>query len=416
VDNIQVSGQPASFWVTAAGAAPLRYQWQKNGENIPGAAANCYTAPPAASADNGATFRAIVGNNSGSVTSTAAKLTVNAAPGGPAIGAQPANQTVAAGQPASFSVGASGTPLRYQWRKNGVDIAGATTASLVIPAAITADSGASYSVAVADGSGSATSTRATLAVTAAPGAPILLTNPARARVLPSQTATFSVAAWSGSPMRYQWQKGTFGGNMADIPGATDAAYTTPPTTLSDHLTLFRCVVSNAAGSATSAGEMLFVTAAPTPPSQITSPIAVSIPVGKPFQYTIVLSGGTSPIAYSASPLPDGLSVGPASGRISGTPTATGATRVAIHAGNSAGDASAILNLTVTDAPPATSIGAWRRANFGVSATDPSIAGDAADPDGDGYANLHEFLAGSNPLDATSVPGSRMTGRRRLPPN
>ena len=50
-------------------------------------------------------------------------------------------------------------------------------------------------------------------VTAAPEAPILLTNPARARVLPSQTATFSITAWSRSPMRYQWQKGTFGGNM-----------------------------------------------------------------------------------------------------------------------------------------------------------------------------------------------------------
>ena len=61
-------------------------------------------------------------------------------------------------------------------------------------------------------------------------------------------------------MSYQWQKGPFEGNLKDIPGATEAAYTTPPATLADHLTLFRCVVSNAAGNATSASEMLFVTA------------------------------------------------------------------------------------------------------------------------------------------------------------
>jgi hypothetical protein len=36
VNNIQFSRQPASFWVAATGNAPLGYQWQKNGTNIPG--------------------------------------------------------------------------------------------------------------------------------------------------------------------------------------------------------------------------------------------------------------------------------------------------------------------------------------------------------------------------------------------
>ena len=47
--------------------------------------------------------------------------------------------------------------------------------------------------------------------------------------------------------------------------------------------------------------------------------------------------------------------------------------------------------------------AWRRANFGASANDSAIAGDAADPDGDGFTNADEFTAGTNPLDSQSVP-------------
>jgi hypothetical protein len=61
-------------------------------------------------------------------------------------------------------------------------------------------------------------------------------------------------------MKYQWQKGTGTTNMADIAGATQAAYEIPSTTLSDSRTLFRCVVSNASGNVTSAGEYLLVTA------------------------------------------------------------------------------------------------------------------------------------------------------------
>src|ERR1039457_6847602 len=45
VDNIQISGQPASFRVAATGNAPLSYQWQKNGVDVPGATANWFTVP-----------------------------------------------------------------------------------------------------------------------------------------------------------------------------------------------------------------------------------------------------------------------------------------------------------------------------------------------------------------------------------
>jgi hypothetical protein len=80
VNNVQPSGQPASFWVVATGSGPLRYQWRKNGEDIPGATANWYTTPATTPADNGATFRAVVTSDAGSATSGEATLTVRAAP------------------------------------------------------------------------------------------------------------------------------------------------------------------------------------------------------------------------------------------------------------------------------------------------------------------------------------------------
>jgi poly(3-hydroxybutyrate) depolymerase len=348
VNNIQIAGQPASFSVTAAGSGPLSYQWQRDGADIPGATASWITVPAVAEADSGATFRAVVRNDAGSATSEAANLTVNAAPAGPSITTQPADQAVTAGQPVSFTVAATGTaPLRYQWQKNGINIAGATAATLAIPAAISADCGASFSVVVSN----VTSARAQLTVTPAPDGPVILANPARARVLVGATASFSVAASSATPMSYQWQKGTGAGNMADIPGATEATYTTPATTLADHLTLLRCIVSNDAGNATSASEMLFVTAAPTAPTKILSDITASAQAGVPFQYTIVSSGGTAPITYSAAPLPPGLSLDPDTGIISGTPAEAATTRITLDASNTAGKVSAILSLTVT-APPA----------------------------------------------------------------
>jgi hypothetical protein len=69
-------GSPVSFSVSATGAPPLRYQWQRNGSPIPGATAATYSIAAATAADNGAAFRAVVSNGTGTATSNAATLTV----------------------------------------------------------------------------------------------------------------------------------------------------------------------------------------------------------------------------------------------------------------------------------------------------------------------------------------------------
>ena len=70
-------GNTASFYVTAAGTAPLSFQWSKNGQPIVGATSSTYTTLPTTLADNNAQFAVTVTNSAGSVPSSSATLVVN---------------------------------------------------------------------------------------------------------------------------------------------------------------------------------------------------------------------------------------------------------------------------------------------------------------------------------------------------
>jgi hypothetical protein len=248
------AGQPATFSVSASGTAPISYQWRKNTANISGATAVSYTTPATTTADSGSKFDVVVGNSAGSITSSQATLTVNAAPAAPTIATQPVNQTVTAGQTATFSVVANGTaPLSYQWRKNSSSISGATASSYNTPATTPADNGSKFDVVVSNSVGNIASAQATLTVNSAPVAPTITTQPANQTITAGQTATFSVVASGTAPLTYQWQK-----NGSAITGATAASYTTPVTTTADSGELFRVVVSNSAGNTTSMSATLTV--------------------------------------------------------------------------------------------------------------------------------------------------------------
>ena len=170
VNQAVTAGQTATFSVVAAGTAPLTYQWQKNNVNIPGATLASYTTPATTIADSGATFDVVITNTAGNITSNAATLTVAAAPVPPSVTTQPVNQTVTAGQTATFSVVAAGTaPLMYQWQENNANIPGATLASYTTPVTATADTGSTFDVVVTNAAGNIASNSAMLTVNAVAG-------------------------------------------------------------------------------------------------------------------------------------------------------------------------------------------------------------------------------------------------------
>src|ERR1700678_167240 len=103
-----------------------------------------------------------------------------AKPQAPLIITQPANQTVTAGQTATFSVTATGTgPLTYQWFVNGVAISGATSSTYTTPPTTPGQAGSVFTVTVTNAGGTVTSTPATLTVNSAP---LIVTQPANQTV------------------------------------------------------------------------------------------------------------------------------------------------------------------------------------------------------------------------------------------
>ncbi len=118
----------------------------------------------------------------------------------PMITAQPQSQVVGNGATATFTVAATGTSLRYQWRLGGTSLSGRTNASLVITNAQLAQAG-DYTVRVYNGVGEALSTPATLTVLALP---VILTQPQTQIVAEGATVTFSVTAQGTPPLSYQW--------------------------------------------------------------------------------------------------------------------------------------------------------------------------------------------------------------------
>ena len=119
-------------------------------------------------------------------------LVVSTVPFPPSIVVQPAPQSVMAPAAATFAVGAIGLVrsgiLVYQWKRNGVAIAGANRATYTTAAtSVAADNGAVYSVDVSNSGGTATSANASLTVTAAPPTTADLT----VTVMPAGSGTVS---------------------------------------------------------------------------------------------------------------------------------------------------------------------------------------------------------------------------------
>ncbi|MSU58534.1 MAG: hypothetical protein EXS35_10210 [Pedosphaera sp.] len=158
-----IAGQNAAFSVTATGTAPLAYQWRFNGTNLSGATDSAYTRSNAAPAHAGG-YSVVVTNSAGSATSSNATLTVNEPP---VISAAPQSRAVKVGTNVTFTVSALGTaPLRYQWKFNSSDLAGATNTSFTI-ASVNWSNGGQYVVTVTNIAGLTNSSPATLTVLAA---------------------------------------------------------------------------------------------------------------------------------------------------------------------------------------------------------------------------------------------------------
>ena len=144
----------------------------------------------------------------------------------PVIGLEPVSGTVVANTPFTNTVGASAAPgqtLSYQWYANGALISGATSSTLIVNPALPANGGTYYAV-VSDSFGSVTSAVANLTLITTPSIltqfpvtynSILNTN--YMMLYPGANPTFSVTAFGGVPITYQW----FTNGVLDGAGTTN---------------------------------------------------------------------------------------------------------------------------------------------------------------------------------------------------
>jgi len=153
----------------------------------------------------------------------------------PVITSQPASQVVCTGTgSATFNVTATGTELSYQWKKNGIDIPNATSASYTVES--TAANIAAYNVVVTNESGSVVSQIAYLNT-------LITAQPASVTTCQATATTLSVAA-NGASLTYQWYSNT-GNNTTNstlITNATLASYT--PAVNAAGTTYYYCIINN----------------------------------------------------------------------------------------------------------------------------------------------------------------------------
>jgi Putative Ig domain./Immunoglobulin I-set domain. len=165
----EIAGSYAAA-LTAKGGSPP-YSWGVILGSLPpglalSASTGAVTGTPTASGQYSFTVQA---KDSATSPQTATKtFTIGiAAAVAPSITTQPESQTVTAGQAATFSVVATGTPpLSYQWKKNGTSISGATSSRYATPNTATSDAGSQFTVTVSNSAGSVTSNAAILTVNA----------------------------------------------------------------------------------------------------------------------------------------------------------------------------------------------------------------------------------------------------------
>ena len=140
----------------------------------------------------------------------------------PVITTQPGTMIVCtgSGNNATFSVTADGAALSYQWKKNGVAIAGATSSSYTVYNVTASDAG-SYEVSVTNSGGTVNSNIAYLNTTIT-----VQPSPASQTIATGNNVTLSVSATNATG--YQWLR-----NGVNIPEATSSSYTISQLTTSN---------------------------------------------------------------------------------------------------------------------------------------------------------------------------------------
>ena len=249
--------------ITATGG--VSYVWSP-ALGLNGTTGASVTASPAVTS----TYTVTGTDANGCVNTATALVTVNNPVAITTLG-QPANAVVLVGDPATFTVTATGTGLTYQWQVNDstgwADILGATAATYTTAATTMDQNNYQFRCVV---SGAAPCTPVTTnAANLTVGTVSIVTQPAPQTICSNDTATYTVVT-GGEVLSYQWQYSTNGSTWSDLTSAdaTTATITLSGLTSANSLTQYHCVLN--AGQVTSNPVLLTVSDAVAIGTQPTS--------------------------------------------------------------------------------------------------------------------------------------------------
>ena len=306
-DVMVKAGTTANFNIKAQGEG-LKYQWQvssSNGErwgntSLAGNKTTTLTLTAAANYD-GRLYRCIVTDKYGkTVTSNAAKLSIEKSQATLKITGQPQDVKAEVGSTTSVSVKAEGEGLKYQWQvssSNGkrwgnTSLAGNKTTTLTFTV-LSNYEGRLFRCIVTDKNGNTvTSNAAKVSLGSLQTELKIVKQPEDVKAQAGNTVTFKVKA-QGTGLTYQWQtsssNGAKWGNTSLAGNKTATLSFTAPANYDGRL--YRCIITDANGNTVTSNAAKLSFSSTTGTVKITSqPTDVKTGVGKIVSFKVVAEG------------------------------------------------------------------------------------------------------------------------------
>ncbi|MCX6287437.1 MAG: LruC domain-containing protein [Bacteroidetes bacterium] len=345
------------YVITATGTAPITY----NATNLPAglnynATTHTISGTPTTAGVVNVTLTA---NNLVGIDTKTLVYTITV-PGSPPVITSALTASATVNQPFSYVITASGTgTITY----NATSLpAGLTFNATTHTISGTPTAAGTYSIPIS-ATNSWGSDNKTLVLTV--GTPPTITSALTATgTVGQQFSTYTVTGTGSSPITY---------NATNLPlglsfnASTNTINGTPTAQGVTNVTL---TANNPYGNDS---KILVITInAGVQPPLITSPLTAAGTVNQSFSYTVTASG-TTPITYTATNLPAGLSFDPSTHVISGIPTTAGTTNVPLTATNSGGVDNKTLVITIVNPAPTDTDGDGVPDNLDAYPTDPTRA-------------------------------------------
>jgi cyclophilin family peptidyl-prolyl cis-trans isomerase len=289
-----------TFSVTAKGSGTLIYTWLKNGLVIPGATSSSFTIASTAAADDGLYAARVSSKTTPSgLTSNVVNLNINAITTVTASRQAPTDlKSIVAKTSVNLvaTVSAGETVTRYQWRKDGVAIRGATASTYTFVTGSTSSTN-NYDVLAINPlapAGIASNLLPVTVLTPVSNVRVSRTSPTTAVVVVGSPFTLTAAA-SGGSLTYQWKK-----NNVDIPSETGPIYTVTPAVA--ETAQYSVTIKNPLTPTSGTGSDGVTSAALTVATQVpisspvlsrTAPAGATVPFNTPVTLSVTASG-TSP--------------------------------------------------------------------------------------------------------------------------